>query len=132
MRVRVRDSGAEADALRPLWLLASGAACGAAASSLASSPGPPWLRLALLATGAVAFAAALRRDRLARNALWLLAGLALAHASRALEQAGATGDAADLLAALGRSYPRHPLHTIGVQRLEPLPGPPAGPEGEHE
>jgi hypothetical protein len=61
-----------------------------------------------------------------------LAGLALAHASRALGQAGATGDAANLLAELGKSYPRHPLHTIGVQRIEPLPGPPAGPEGEHE
>ncbi len=61
-----------------------------------------------------------------------LAGLALAHASWALEQAGASGDAQDLLAELGKSYPRHPLHTIGVQRIEPLPGPAAGPGEEHE
>jgi hypothetical protein len=61
-----------------------------------------------------------------------LAGLALAHASWALEQAGASGDATDLLAELGQSYPRHPLHTIGVQRIEPLPGPAAGPGEEHE
>jgi hypothetical protein len=61
-----------------------------------------------------------------------LAGLALAHASWALEQAGASGDAADLLAELGKSYPRHPLHTIGVQRLEPLPGSAAGSGEENE
>jgi hypothetical protein len=51
-----------------------------------------------------------------------LAGLALAHASRALAEAGITGDAADLHAELARSYPRHPLHSIGMSRLGPLPG----------
>ena len=61
-----------------------------------------------------------------------LAGLALAYASRALAETGASGDAANLLAELGRSYPRHPLHTIGVQRIGPLPGPAAGPNEEHE
>jgi hypothetical protein len=55
-----------------------------------------------------------------------LAGLALAYASRALEEAGATGDAADLLAELGRSYPRHPLYSTGVTRLGPRPGADAG------
>jgi hypothetical protein len=61
-----------------------------------------------------------------------LAGLALAHASRALAEAGAAGDAADLLAELGKSYPRHPLHSIGVSRLGPPRGPAAGKDGEHE
>jgi hypothetical protein len=61
-----------------------------------------------------------------------LAGLALAYASRALEEAGATGDAADLLAELGRSYPRHPLLSIGVTHLGPRPGAGAGPPEDDE
>ena len=70
-------SDAETNALKPLWRLATGAACGAAASALATSPGPPWLRLSLLVLGVVAFAAVLTRGPRAWGALWLLAGLAL-------------------------------------------------------
>ncbi|MHC4786883.1 MAG: hypothetical protein ACYTE6_13085, partial [Planctomycetota bacterium] len=69
--------------------------------------------------------------RFGRNQTFL-AGLALAYASRALLEAGASGDAADLLAELGKSYPRHPLHSIGVNRLGPLRGPAAGTDGENE
>ncbi|MHC4220250.1 MAG: hypothetical protein ACYSU7_17530 [Planctomycetota bacterium] len=61
-----------------------------------------------------------------------LAGLALAYASRALDEAGATDDATDLRAELGKSYPRHPLHSIGVMRLGPQPGPAAGSVEENE
>jgi len=61
-----------------------------------------------------------------------LAGLALAYASRALAEAGISGDAADLYAELGRSYPRHPLHSIGMSRLGPLPGPAAETGEENE
>ncbi len=71
------ENRAEAEALRPLWLLTTGASLAAAASIVASQPGPSWLRLALSLCGFAAVGAALSRRSRAGGVLWLCAGLAL-------------------------------------------------------
>jgi len=73
----VRATQAEAEALRPLWRLTTGAALAAAASAAVAWPGPHWLTLALTLFGAAACAAALIPKSRPRSSLWLLAGLAL-------------------------------------------------------
>jgi len=82
------DESAETRALRPLWLLATGAACGAVATTLTPIAGPAWLHLLLLATGGILAIEAFRRGRRASPALWLLAGFALV-GGRGLDAAGA-------------------------------------------
>jgi competence protein ComEC len=81
------DEGAETRALRPLWLLTTGAAGGAVAAALTRVAGPTWLHLLLLATGGILMIEAFRRGRRAPAALWLLAGIALV-AGRGLDAAG--------------------------------------------
>ena len=70
------DDAARAEALRPLWMIATGAAVGAAAALAVTRPGPGWLRITAVALGAGAIAAALRRGRSASALLWFLGGLA--------------------------------------------------------
>jgi len=74
-------------ALRPLWLLTTGAAVSAVAAALTPAAGPAWLHLLLLATGGILAIEAFRRGRRAPAALWLLAGIALV-AGRGLDTAG--------------------------------------------
>jgi competence protein ComEC len=71
------DKKAEARALRPLWLLTTGASLGALGSALASVEPPPWLPSLLMAVGSAAFVLALRPRGRAHLGLWFLAGLAL-------------------------------------------------------
>lgn len=73
----MKAARAEAEALRPLWLLTTGAALAAAASTAVARPGPFWLRLTFFILGAASLAAALSRRSRTRGILWLLAGLAL-------------------------------------------------------
>jgi competence protein ComEC len=72
----VTDGASEARALRPLWLLTTGAAVGAVSALTAIEP-PPGLPSALLLTGCAAVVAALTRKGRTRPGLWLLAGLAI-------------------------------------------------------
>jgi len=81
------DEGAETRALRPLWLLTTGAAVSAVAAALTPVAGPAWLHLLLLATGGILVIECFRRGRRAPAALWLLAGIALV-AGRGLDTAG--------------------------------------------
>jgi competence protein ComEC len=81
------DEGAETRALRPLWLLTTGAAVSAVAAALTPVAGPAWLHLLLLATGGILAIECFRRGRRAPAALWLLAGIALV-AGRGLDAAG--------------------------------------------
>ncbi|MFV2073363.1 MAG: ComEC/Rec2 family competence protein [Thermoanaerobaculales bacterium] len=67
----------ETAALRPLWLLTSGAALGAIVTLPVIHTGPSWVHWSLQLLGAGAFIAALRRGQCAPAALWLLAGIAL-------------------------------------------------------
>ena len=71
------DGAAHARALRPLWLLTTGAALGALCSTITTVEPPPWLPPLLLLIGLVATVFALRSRSRARFELWLLAGLAL-------------------------------------------------------
>jgi competence protein ComEC len=73
----VTDEAGEARALRPLWLLTTGAAVGALCSAITTVEPPSWLPPLLLIVGLAATALALRLRRGARYELWLLAGLAL-------------------------------------------------------
>ncbi len=68
---------AEARALRPLWLLTTGAALGALGSTFTAVEPPPWLPPLLLIVGFAATFVALRWRNRARYELWLLAGLTL-------------------------------------------------------
>ena len=81
------DEGAETRALRPLWLLTTGAAVSAVTAALTPVAGPAWLHLLLLATGGILVIECFRRGRRAPAALWLLAGIALV-AGRGLDTAG--------------------------------------------
>jgi competence protein ComEC len=85
----VSEGVAAARALRPLWLLTTGAAVGALCSALTTVEPPPWLAPVLLFVGLVAAVVALRWRRRARYELWLLAGLALV-CGRGLGQTGDT------------------------------------------
>ncbi len=75
------DEAAERRALRPLWLLTTGAVLAATAAALTPSPGPRYLAVLLTACGALGVIAALAgsssRGPAATGALWLMAGLAL-------------------------------------------------------
>ena len=71
------DDAGPARALRPLWLLTTGAAVGALCSTITTVEPPSWLPPLLLVLGLTATALALRWRRRARYELWLLAGLAL-------------------------------------------------------
>jgi competence protein ComEC len=71
------DEAPAARALRPLWLLTTGAAIGALCSTLTTVEAPRWLPPLLFVFGVVAIALALRWRRRARFELWLFAGLAL-------------------------------------------------------
>ncbi|MDH3813692.1 MAG: DNA internalization-related competence protein ComEC/Rec2 [Acidobacteriota bacterium] len=71
------DGDAEARALRPLWLLTTGAALGALCSTITTVEPPSWLPPLLLIIGLAATVFALRWRSRARYELWLLAGLAL-------------------------------------------------------
>jgi len=73
----VTDGDAKARALRPLWLLTTGAALGALGSTITTVEPPPWLPMLFLILGLVATVFALRSQSRARYGLWLLAGLAL-------------------------------------------------------
>jgi DNA internalization-related competence protein ComEC/Rec2 len=73
----VTDAAGEARALRPLWLLTTGAALGALCSTLTTVEPPPWLPPLLVIVGLAAAVVAVRWRRNARYELWLLAGLAL-------------------------------------------------------
>jgi len=73
----VKDEAPAARALRPLWLLTTGAAIGALCSTLTTVEPPRWLPPLLLATGVFAIVLALRWRGGARFEFWLLAGLAL-------------------------------------------------------
>ena len=73
----MNDESAPARALRPLWLLTTGAGVGAACSTLTTVEPPPWLPPLLFVVGLAAAALALRWRGGARYELWLLAGLAL-------------------------------------------------------
>jgi competence protein ComEC len=73
----VTDGTAAARALRPLWLLTTGAAIGAFCSVATEVEPPPWLAPLLLFAGIAAAVLALHWRRRARFELWLLAGLAL-------------------------------------------------------
>jgi competence protein ComEC len=81
------DEGAAARALRPLWMLTTGAAVAAVATALTPVSGPSWLHFLLLATGGILLIEAFRRGRRAPAALWLLAGFALV-GGRGLDAAG--------------------------------------------
>jgi len=81
------NEGAETRALRPLWLLTTGAAVSAVAAALTPVAGPAWLHLLLLTTGGILAIECFRRGRRAPAALWLLAGIALV-AGRGLDAAG--------------------------------------------
>jgi competence protein ComEC len=70
----VTDGVTQARALRPLWLLTSGAAVGAGCAALTTVEPPTWLPPLLLVVGFVAAVLALRWRR---RGLWFLAGLAL-------------------------------------------------------
>jgi len=72
----LRDK-AEARALRPLWLLTTGAAVGALCSAVTTVEPPSWLPPLLLIIGLAATVLALCWRSQARFELWLLAGLAL-------------------------------------------------------
>ncbi|MCW8984694.1 MAG: ComEC/Rec2 family competence protein, partial [Thermoanaerobaculales bacterium] len=67
----------EARALRPLWLLTTGAAIGALCSTITTVEPPSWLPPLFLIVGLAATILALHWRRNARYELWLLAGLAL-------------------------------------------------------
>ena len=71
------DGDAEGRALRPLWLLTTGAALGALCSTITTVEPPSWLPPLLLIIGLAATVFALRWRSRARYELWLLAGLAL-------------------------------------------------------
>jgi competence protein ComEC len=73
----MKDGAAAARALRPLWLLTTGAAIGALCSTLTTVEAPRWLPPLLLVVGLVGIAIALRWRHGARFELWLLAGVAL-------------------------------------------------------
>jgi competence protein ComEC len=81
------NEGAETRALRPLWMLTTGAAVSAVAAALTPVAGPAWLHLLLLATGGILAIECFRRGRRAPAALWLLAGIALV-GGRGLDAAG--------------------------------------------
>ena len=81
------DGESEARALRPLWLLTTGALAGAAGTSLITATGPSWLPAALVISGAVSLLAAFHRGRQARAVVWIAAGFALV-AGRGLDAAG--------------------------------------------
>ena len=81
------DGESEARALRPLWLLTTGALAGAAGTSLITATGPSWLSVACVISGAVALCAAFQRGPQAHATLWLAAGFALV-AGRGLDAAG--------------------------------------------
>ena len=83
----MKDGNAEAVALRPLWLLATGAAIGALCSAITTVEPPSWLPPFLLLIGLAATAVALRVECRAYSELWLLAGLALV-CGRGLGQTG--------------------------------------------
>ena len=91
------DERAKTRALRPLWLLTTGAAIGALCSAVTSVESPPWLPPLLLFVGLAATVAALGWKRRARYELWLLAGLALV-CGRGLGQTGHTLDLARMVA----------------------------------
>ncbi len=69
------DRDDERRALRPLWLLATGATIAATASVVTSTAAPALLGWLVMAVGCAAFVAALAAKRW--WPLWLLAGLAL-------------------------------------------------------
>ena len=71
------DGTAEARALQPLWLLATGSCVGALSASFASVAPPTWLPMVLLFTGLAATSMALSWKGNTRYELWFLAGLAL-------------------------------------------------------
>jgi competence protein ComEC len=73
----VTNEAGEARALRPLWLLTTGAAVGALCSTITTVEPPSWLPASLVLIGLAATAVALRWRGGARYELWLLAGLAL-------------------------------------------------------
>ena len=79
------NGDAEARALRPLWLLTTGAAVGALGSAISAVNPPSWLPTLILIVGLAATVLALRSQSRARYELWLLAGLALV-GGRALGQ----------------------------------------------
>ncbi len=81
------DESAATRALRPLWLLTTGAAVSAVATSLTPVAGPEWLHLLLLATGGILAIEAFRRGRRAPAALWILVGFTLV-GGRGLDAAG--------------------------------------------
>ena len=83
------DEAGEARALRPLWLLTTGAALGALCSTITTVEPPSWLPPFLLLIGLVATVLALRWRRDVRYELWLLAGLALV-SGRGLAHTGET------------------------------------------
>jgi len=85
----VKDGAAEARALRPLWLLTTGAAGGALCSTITTVEPPSWLTPLLLVIGLVGTVLAVRWRSEARFELWLLAGLALV-CGRGLGQTGET------------------------------------------
>ncbi len=84
----MKDDSPEARALRPLWLLTTGAVIGAAAAALTGVTGPSWSPYLLFGLGGACALVALRRGRDSPIVWWLLAGFALV-AARGL---GATAD----------------------------------------
>lgn len=91
------DGAAEARALRPLWLLTTGAVVGALCSSLTVLPPPRWLPPLLLLLGFASAIIALSWRRPARYELWLLAGLSLL-CGRGLTQTAGALEVARLIA----------------------------------
>ena len=83
------DGGAEARALRPLWLLTTGAAAGAICSVVTTVEPPSWLPPLFFVIGLAATVSALHWRNRARCQLWLLAGLAVV-SGRGLGQADET------------------------------------------
>jgi competence protein ComEC len=92
----VTHETAEASALRPLWLLTTGAVAGALFSTANAARPPTWLPLLLLIFGIAAAATAFRWKRHARLELLLLAGLALV-SGRGLAQTGPSLDLARVI-----------------------------------
>jgi competence protein ComEC len=73
----VSETAAAARALRPLWLLSTGAAMGALCSVVTEVEPPRWLPPMLLLASLAAATLALRWRSRGRSGLWLLTGLAL-------------------------------------------------------
>ena len=71
------EGSAQGRALRPLWLLTSGAALAATATSFLVVPGEPWIRVLLAALGLSACVAALSGRQKSTAALWFFAGFAV-------------------------------------------------------